>query len=86
MSFSEKKAPLKTATDVPTCEPPSLPRGESTLPSLCHGPGWIPARTFFQVEIKLAVNQRGLIQRRYFLPIVKMLDLCLLKLWFFSLP
>ena len=22
MSFSEKKAPLKTATDVPTCEPP----------------------------------------------------------------
>lgn len=84
MSFSEKKAPLKTATDVPTCEPP-LPHGDSTLLSLRHDPEWKPARTFFQVEVKLAINQRGLIQRRYFFPIVRMLALCLLKLSFFFL-
>lgn len=82
MSFSEKKAPLKTATDIPTCEPP-LCRVAIPCCSLCHGLRWKPVRTFFQVEIKLAVNQRGLIQRRYFFPIVRMLALCLLKLSFF---
>lgn len=54
MSFSEKKTPLKTATEILTCVPPSLLCGDSTVLSLCHCPVET-IKDVFQAEIKHAV-------------------------------
>lgn len=81
MSFSEKRTPLKTEilTRVP---PPSL-----VAVPLCPHCVIAPVETrkdIFQTKIKHDLNQCGLIQTIYFLPIARMLDLCLLESSFLS--
>lgn len=39
----------------------------------------------FQAEIQHAIRQCGLMETRYFLPVARRLDLCLLELSFFTL-
>lgn len=62
--------------------PPSLLCGDSMLLFHCVTAPMETSKDTFRADIEHAVNQRGLIETRYVLPIARMLDLCLLELSF----
>lgn len=71
--------------EILTWLPPSL---RVAIPLCPHGGVLAPVETrkdIFQTKIKHDLNQRDLLQAMYFLPIARILDLCLLKLSFFTL-